>query len=53
MIKETLLESFYLDREQSELAKRSEYEKRSVTKLTEMVMKKSLENLSTKFMIKN
>lgn len=28
MIKETLLESFYLDREQSELAKRSEYEKK-------------------------
>ena len=28
MIKETLLELFYLDREQSELAKRSEYEKK-------------------------
>ena len=28
MIKETLLESFYLDREQSELAKRSEYEEK-------------------------
>lgn len=28
MIKETLLESFYLDREQSELAKISEYEKK-------------------------
>ena len=28
MIKETLLESFYLDREQSKLAKRSEYERK-------------------------
>lgn len=44
MQKETLLETIYLEREQGELANRSEYEKEVVKKLKEMATKINLEN---------
>ena len=45
MIKETLLESFIWTESNPNLLKEVNMKERSVTKLTEMVMKKSLENL--------
>lgn len=43
MLKETILESIYLDREQSKLAERSQYEKEVCYTVKKQVMKKNLE----------
>ena len=53
MLKETILESIYLDREQSKLAERSQYEKEVYYTIKKQVMKKNLEILLIKYTTKD
>ena len=48
MLKETILESIYLDREQSKLAKRSEYEKEVYYTVKKTGNEEKLRNLINK-----